>query len=212
MPDVRAGAAIVSSDSARDALETRTASELPWTLEEEAARQASYAARTLDAAPRPEAILASLPVHSTDRDIDRWMLDWQTQHGARYLGDTDPAPWFEPDGDDCFLLFLPTPNGEESLAYIHFWSEEAVPGATPEVLIAMLRSWRENHGADLVAHWGTMLQFVVTRPPTSMDDARSLAWEHYRVAPCTTLLPGQEVRDYARSLVSTDRWFLHERP
>ena len=80
------------------------------------------------------------------------------------------------------------------------------------LLIALLRSWRERFGAELVAHWGNMLQLVVEHPPTDADTAWELAWEQTLVAPCTIWLPGTPLREYARSLIGANRWFLHERP
>jgi hypothetical protein len=57
-----------------------------------------------------------------------------------------------------------------------------------------------------------MLQFVASTPPATLDDAFELATEHYRVAPATTALPGEGIRQLARHLWRGERWFLHERP
>jgi len=57
-----------------------------------------------------------------------------------------------------------------------------------------------------------MLEFVVNRPPRSLDEAWALAREQELVAPCTTALPGITLREHARSLVDRDTWFIHERP
>ncbi|WP_455210808.1 DUF4253 domain-containing protein [Kaarinaea lacus] len=57
-----------------------------------------------------------------------------------------------------------------------------------------------------------MLHFDVQRKPESIDDAFRLAWEQEALAPCTTALPGESLRDHARALLAADKWFLHERP
>lgn len=57
-----------------------------------------------------------------------------------------------------------------------------------------------------------MLQFVAAKPPTTLDEAFELAAQHVRVAPCTTMLPGEGVRQLARHLWGGGKWFLHERP
>jgi hypothetical protein len=54
-------------------------------------------------------------------------------------------------------------HGWQVAAYVSFFGAE-VPGGA-ERLIAVLRSWHERYGAELVAHYGTMLEFVVRRPP-----------------------------------------------
>lgn len=79
-------------------------------------------------------------------------------------------------------------------------------------LAAVLRSWGKRFGAEIVAAWGTMLQFVVARPPVTLDEALDLAFEHDRVAPSTLPLPGVAIRDHARALLHRDTWFLHDRP
>jgi hypothetical protein len=81
-----------------------------------------------------------------------------------------------------------------------------------EHYVALGRQWETRHGARLVAHYGTMIQCLVERPPASPIEAWSLACEHDLAAPCTLALPGIPLRDYARALAGWDRWFLHERP
>jgi hypothetical protein len=78
--------------------------------------------------------------------------------------------------------------------------------------VAVLHHWSDRFGAELVAHYGTMLQFVVDRPPTTLDDAFIVAWQQELVAECTTVKPGVPVRHHARVLVGRERWFLHDRP
>ncbi len=141
------------------------------------------------------------------------MFNWEEQRvpsQAPELADLDD--WFAPGQDECHLLFLPTSNGAEALAYLEFYAEDSVAGASTERLIAVLDSWNTRFGAELVAHWGTMLQFIAERPPESLPIAFELAAEQDLIAPCTNALPGQTVRDFARVLWRRPTWFLHERP
>lgn len=62
------------------------------------------------------------------------------------------------------------------------------------------------------ANWTTMLQFVVPRPPSTVDDALVLARQHELVAECTLALPGVSTEQHAAFLLTADRWILHERP
>jgi hypothetical protein len=125
-------------------------------------------------------------------------------------GEYPELDWFEPSADQSTeLVLLPTPRSWESLAY-HSWY--AMEGQPSSPFIALLRSWERRYGAELVAHWGTMLQLVVANPPRTLEDATALAREHIAVAPCTTALPGLSIASYARALVGRTTWFLHERP
>lgn len=135
---------------------------------------------------------------------------WLAAHeAAQDLADPERGrqPSFDPD--NAWLILLPTAHGEDALAYLHWFGLER--GST-DGFIALLRRWREQHGAVLFAHYGTMLEFVVQRPPLAFKDAMRLAREHLLAAPCTLVLPGMALRHYALGLVGHAEWFLHERP
>jgi hypothetical protein len=78
--------------------------------------------------------------------------------------------------------------------------------------VALARRWNQQFGAELVAHYGTVLQFRVLRPPATLQQALRLAWEQQTVAECTTITRGVPLFEHARVLVGRDQWFLHERP
>jgi hypothetical protein len=138
--------------------------------------------------------------------FERWLVAREAEQGR-----ADPELGRQPnfDPDNAWLVLLPTTDGEDALAYLHWFGLER---GTPDGFIALLRRWREAHGAELLAHYGTMLEFVVTRPPQDLDTALSLAREHDLAAPCTMALPGIALRHYALGLVGHPEWFLHERP
>lgn len=143
----------------------------------------------------------------TSYDLDRWLLHWEVAHGFAPEPISGHQNWF--DHDPIALLFLPTPNSWDALAYLHFFA--ASPEGS-EHYIGLGRSWEERFGAELVAHYGTMLQCITKKRPRDLDEAWTLAREHDLAAPCTLALPGIPVREHARYLLSHDRWFLHERP
>lgn len=138
--------------------------------------------------------------------FERWLASLESTHGV-----DDPArgrqECFVPD--NAWLVLLPTPHAEEALAYLHWYAMER---GSAEDFIALLRRWRERHGAELWAHYGTMLEFEVSEPPQNMDSALALAREHDLAAPCTLALPGIPLRHHALGLVGHNTWFLHERP
>lgn len=138
--------------------------------------------------------------------IERWLGDQEAAHG---LADPELGrqPEFTPD--NAWLVLLPSACSEDVLAYLHWYGMER---GVAEGFIRLLAQWREQHGAELFAHYGTMLEFIVRKPPADLDTAFALAREHELVAPCTLQLPGIALRHYALGLVNHGQWFLHERP
>jgi hypothetical protein len=127
--------------------------------------------------------------------------------------DADPGghlDWFDPVGQPTAIAFLPTSGPDEAIAYTGLFPLDEVDEVA--ALVAILRGWNERFGAELVAAWGTMLQFVVERPPTDHATALELTREHAIVASDTLLLPGVSPKDHARALVDRGDWFLHSRP
>lgn len=138
--------------------------------------------------------------------FERWLSALEASHGA---ADPERGRQERFDPDNAWLVLLPTPHSEEALAYLHWYGMERGP---VDGFIALLRRWREQHGAELWAHYGTMLEFAVRRPPGDFDTALALAREHDLAAPCTLALPGIPLRHHALGLVGHGTWFLHERP
>ena len=166
--------------------------------------------RLVGRAPTEQEVRSALGPSSDHATLDRFLLDWEERAGGGAPPTATHLDWFEPTGLEVAVVFLPTANGWETPAYMSFFGAEGPGGA--EGLIAVLRSWHERYGAEVAAHYGTMLELVVRRPPSTLDDAWTLAREQELVAQCTTILPGVTLRDHARCLVDRGTWFLHERP
>jgi hypothetical protein len=143
----------------------------------------------------------------TRYQFERWLHEFERARGFEADSEGARQEWFSQD--PSVLLFLPTRSGWESLAYLN-WYGTSDCGC--EYYIALGKAWERRFGAELVAHYGTMLQSLVSRPPMSIEEAFPLAREHHLAGPCTLDLPGLLLRDYASALVGWDRWFLHERP
>lgn len=169
-------------------------------------------------APTPAELAAGLgladPEAANEDDAERWLLAWEERHVPTVEPETGRwNEWHEIGPEPgCVLLFMPPDDGPRVLAYLGFWAEEGIAGMSAARLIRILDHWSSRYGAELVAHWGTMLQFSVAEPPGTLEEALALAAEHHAVAPCTTILPGMTRRDHARVLWKRTRWFLHERP
>ena len=159
-------------------------------------------------APDLEALRAVWEQDTSAEAIDRWLFEWEERHRPT----TEPWPgryleWYQPENDDCFLAFLPTATPAEAVGFLSF------SGAAdyPETFPAIVHSWLERFGALPVAHWGTMLQFVVERPPPTLDAAWELAAEQFAVAYDSFDSPPRALRAVARALWRRQTWFLHQR-
>jgi hypothetical protein len=140
--------------------------------------------------------------------LERWMLDWELQNGGIGKPENGRQDFFEPD-DTALILFLPTSDPWETLAYLNWYGTSRYGS---EHYIALGRRWQQRHGAELFAHYGTMIECFVSNPPSGIDDAFELAQEHDLAGTCTLPLPGITLRNYAAGLLRHDRWFLHDRP
>lgn len=146
-------------------------------------------------------------------DLERWLFNWELQniHYEQAIAPLDVSylDWFEPPRKSKVLMLLPTVNSWDALAYLHWYG---ACSAGSEVAISFLQRWYQRYSAELVCHYGTMLQFQVGKPPSTPVAAFELAWEQYALAPYTLQAPGISLRHHARSLLSINHWFLHERP
>lgn len=144
-------------------------------------------------------------------ELEAWLMEWEeARRPTTQPVDGGHLGWFDPSPDHCALIFLPTNVSDDAVTYVPFYGAETPD--TAAALAAVLRSWRERYGAELVASWGTMLQFVVARPPNTLSDAFALALEQEHVALPTLGLAGVTVRNHARALLERSTWFLHDRP
>ncbi|PZU95838.1 MAG: hypothetical protein DCE90_11845 [Pseudanabaena sp.] len=146
---------------------------------------------------------------STFVDLERYLFNWELQYQSELPIDLPEErsylEWYLPVGQTVALLLLPTSYSWEALAYLAWFggSKAAIP---------LLKRWHQIYGAELVCHYGTMLQLVVPQKPTSDRQAFDLAVQQVLLAPCTTMLTGVSIREHGRSLLKLDRWFIHERP
>ena len=77
-----------------------------------------------------------------------------------------------------------------------------------EALAAAIREWEQQWGAELVASWGTMLQFVVSRQPNLGEQAWQLALQLLAVGGSLQ----SQSWELALAVTRSDAWFLHDRP
>jgi hypothetical protein len=169
-------------------------------------------ARDVGSAPERADVDRALGGRRSHVELNRLLLDWELAHGGvRGPIADDYLSWYVPQDDPIVVAFPPTPHGWASLAYLQLFPGGGAAGRL-DAFLAIARSWEQRFGAELVANWVTMLQFVVGRPPATIEDAWQLAVEQDLVAPSTTVLPGVPLRRHAQNLIGRPNWFLHERP
>jgi hypothetical protein len=156
--------------------------------------------------------LAEVPAavaRGDEHGLERWLLEYEERHTPLPLPDIGRyMSWWDPRGD-CYLVLLPDRRPGAALAYAPWFGFEQT---SQELVVCASESWNARFGAELVASWGTLLDFVVTRPPATLDEAFTLAIEHSAIASATMGLPGLTIRDHARRLVGRRTWQLHDRP
>lgn len=178
-----------------------------WT--EHVARELGRTHARVGSAPELDALI-SLDDKPTASQLEKLLFEFE--EGRRpTVRPEDPGhlAWFEPDETIRLVLLPATSSGQASL-HLDFFGAETVEAAV--ALAAVLDDWQQRFGAHLVANWGTMLQFVVDRPPSTPSEAFELAQQHDWVGGSTLAGPGLTVRDHARALLGRDTWFLHHRP
>ncbi|GLY32352.1 hypothetical protein Kisp02_57170 [Kineosporia sp. NBRC 101731] len=154
-------------------------------------------------------VLPGLPSVATSEALQRHLLDRITGDAplaTRFRSASSPQKpealgWYVPQRAQFALL--PTTSAWLSMAWLDYFGEE-----NKAVLAAALRQWHEKWGAEIVASWGTMMQFVATRRPEFGPDALNLAYQQLSLAGNIDI---SEI-DLAWILSHVNTWFLHERP
>jgi uncharacterized protein DUF4253 len=145
----------------------------------------------------------------TQQELGRWIYkrvltdpDMRTQVVSGVSDVVQTGHWYTPD--NVSLLLLPT-----DLPWLAgFWASYHGATGSPEETAAVLWQWHDSWDARLVASWGTMLQFIVHRPPTAGIEAWTVAGQ------ILSLARSEELQRWELAMVLPDgnAWFLHDRP
>jgi uncharacterized protein DUF4253 len=121
------------------------------------------------------------------------------------LGDySGTGQWYRPHRVQ--LALLPTATSWLAPAWVVYHG--ALDPGRRRALAGAFREWEQRCGAEPVAAWGTMLQFVVARPPAAGDPAWEVAGQLMAVGGSLQMDRWTLALGVARS----DAWFLHDRP
>ncbi|RZS77549.1 uncharacterized protein DUF4253 [Motilibacter rhizosphaerae] len=154
---------------------------------------------------RRELVLPTIPAL-----LDRWVYEvvlsdpsLLARASASAASYASTEQWFEPTDEVCLAL-LPTPDQWLAPAWLHYGE-----GFDDGVLQARThRDWAERWGAELVASWGTMRQFLVARRPSVGEEAWTVAGQLLAAGPSLQV----DQWELALALTQGDAWFLHDRP
>ncbi|GAA0802113.1 DUF4253 domain-containing protein [Spirilliplanes yamanashiensis] len=178
-------------------------------LEDPERSVAGFLAAGMSGTGLSEADVRRLPSPITEHDLERLVYDrvrsdpaWEARVRIEAHHHMTSAFWYTPA--DVSLLLLPTTSAWLAPQWVHFFG---ALGESKE-LAAALWQWQSRWDARLFASWGTMLQFVVHRPPEPGEDAWELAGQFKRLA-CYLSMTRWEV---ATVLPSAGTWFVHCRP
>jgi hypothetical protein len=155
--------------------------------------------------------LAELAETMDEAAVGRWVYDRMlddpalARRAVGLLGDyTGTGQWYTPP--EVHLALLPTTSPWLAPGWLRYHG--AGDPARWRALAGALHEWQHRWGAELVAWYSTMLEFVVERPPPAGD----AAWE---VAGQLRAVGGSLQMDrwmLALGVARSDAWFLHDRP
>jgi len=143
--------------------------------------------------------------------LDRWTYDTvlsdpslaaRTREGVDWMVGT--RNWHRVP--EAQLVLLPTVSPWSAPGWISYFGAARDNGQ--QALCAALREWQRQWGAELVASWETMLQFVVGRQPAVGEPAWELAGQLKAVGGSLQM----EQWMLALAVSRSDAWFLHDRP
>jgi hypothetical protein len=110
---------------------------------------------------------------------------------------------FQPE---VFILLVPAAEGYDVPAYLKWGGWNACP--PPEYHVAVLRSWHERFGAELVGLGFDVMDLMVGRPPGSREAALALAREEYLYCPDSIDQGAGSVAARAAHLMNSRWWQL----
>jgi len=148
-----------------------------------------------------------------DLNLEKWLFEWAIEHNSlekvtAIAGEIHQGDWFNSYHKHIALILLPTEYGWETLAYIHWYGSNFI---SSDGAIAFLKKWHENYQAELVCHYGTVIDLKVLKLPQTIQEAFNMAIEHNTFSGYTLSNHGG-LREYARELMLRYHWSFHERP
>ena len=104
------------------------------------------------------------------------------------------------------IAIIPAKSAADIPAYLGWGNWNSNPPA--EVHVAMFRRWNAKYGAEIVGMTGDVLNFKVSKRPTSKEEAFTLAKEMYQYCADIVEQGTQDIETLAATLLVSDYWYF----
>lgn len=84
---------------------------------------------------------------------------------------------FHPERTDVIIATIPTDDSTTIPLHLRFGDWNACP--SPHIHTAVARYWRDRFGAEIATVAGGIVEFTVSRPPSTDKEASELAMQQY---------------------------------
>lgn len=137
---------------------------------------------------------------------------YEVEEGA--TGVVDTTPLFTPARDilsgkfepEVFIGLIPVETHWLVPAYLKPGGWNECP--EPEVQLAFFHRWHERYGARVVTVTSDIIEFAVSRPPATADEARDLAWEQFVYCADIVHQGVQTLGNLQATLINSPNWFF----
>jgi len=154
-------------------------------------------------------------------DVEKWLKEQVEGDPECFQAETGDWPSEVPDAGGisahlevlsrkpkkaAYLAKIPTARNWEAPAYIGMGGWNACPYSA--VLTAFAKRWHERYGAEIVSITHDVMEFTVTKPPTSKEAALELAKEQYIF--CSDIVDQGvgDVSTLAATLLNSRYWYF----
>lgn len=162
----------------------------------------------------PEAISAAAEKLAIPSDLFRWAAgeadaepevgDWPQKKFMMAGGVLELTPLNGKPLKDVSILTIPGSDDAEAFARLRWGDWNACP--PPEMHMALLRSWRQRFGAELVGLSGDTLTLRVKHRPKTRSEALNLAREAYAYCPDSVDQGLGNLSNLAAAMMADEWW------
>jgi hypothetical protein len=108
--------------------------------------------------------------------------------------------------DTVFFAMIPTVESFEIPGFLKYGGWNECPG--PAEQVAMFRRWSKNHGVEIYAMLGDVIECEISHPPESRQAASALAFEQFVFCSDIVYQGTQTLYRLAASLQNARHWFF----
>jgi hypothetical protein len=156
-------------------------------------------------------------------DVDRWLRERVRENPGTFSAEMGNWPESAPDTsriaahahrhaltqipyEVVYIAKIPTLENWQTPAYVDFGGWNDRPSAA--VLTAVAKRWHDRFGTSILSATIDVLEFSVTNPPASREQAIELAKEHFIVCPDTVYQGTETISALAAALLNSNYWYF----